>query len=210
MPHVILLGDSIFDNAAYVPGGPAVVEQLQAQLPGSWRATLRAVDGSIAADVRRQLVNLPADATHLVVSTGGNNALQSGGAVLGGSAASLAEALDQLGAVRADFQAEYRRMLQDVCELGMPTTVCTIYDAIPILGRVERAGLALFNEIILAEASLAGVPVVDLRWVCREAADFADLSPIEPSVAGGRRIAAAVARVVTSHDFSRRLCGLYV
>jgi hypothetical protein len=30
MPHLILLGDSILDNAAYTEGGPDVVTQLRA------------------------------------------------------------------------------------------------------------------------------------------------------------------------------------
>ena len=80
MTHVVLLGDSIFDNARYVPGGPAVVDQLRASLPGG-RATLLAVDGAVAADVPRQLAALPADATHLAVSAGGNDALGCGGLV---------------------------------------------------------------------------------------------------------------------------------
>jgi len=28
VPHVVLLGDSIFDNAAYAAGGPAVIDHL--------------------------------------------------------------------------------------------------------------------------------------------------------------------------------------
>jgi hypothetical protein len=48
MPHIVLLGDSIFDNAAYVPGEPPVIEQLRAHLPKNWQATLLAVDGVCA------------------------------------------------------------------------------------------------------------------------------------------------------------------
>lgn len=33
MPHVVLLGDSIFDNTAYVAGGPDVAWQLRERLP---------------------------------------------------------------------------------------------------------------------------------------------------------------------------------
>ena len=43
MGHVVLLGDSIFDNALYVPGGPAVIDQLRRELPAGWSATLLAV-----------------------------------------------------------------------------------------------------------------------------------------------------------------------
>ncbi len=37
MSHVVLLGDSIFDNARYVPGGPPVVERCAAGCPQGGR-----------------------------------------------------------------------------------------------------------------------------------------------------------------------------
>jgi hypothetical protein len=43
MSHVVLLGDSIFDNARYVPGRPAVIEQVRQALPRHWQATLLAI-----------------------------------------------------------------------------------------------------------------------------------------------------------------------
>src|SRR4051794_27094973 len=92
MSHTVLLGDSIFANAAYVAGGPDVVTQLRAVLPrGQGRATLRAVDGAVIGDVSRQLVDLPRDATALVLSIGGNHALRQAG-VLERKAGSGAEA----------------------------------------------------------------------------------------------------------------------
>ena len=75
-PHVVLLGDSVFDNARYVAPGPDVAAQLRAVLPAGWRATLRAVDGATTSGLAAQLRAIPADATHLVVSVGGNDALQ--------------------------------------------------------------------------------------------------------------------------------------
>jgi hypothetical protein len=38
MTHIVLLGDSIFDNAAYVASGPDVVRQLREILPSGWGA----------------------------------------------------------------------------------------------------------------------------------------------------------------------------
>jgi hypothetical protein len=46
-----------------------------------------------------------------------------------------------------------------------------------------------------------GETVIDLRLVCPYADDYARSSPIEPSVAGGGKIARAVARLVTGYDF---------
>src|SRR4051794_29926554 len=64
--HVVLLGDSIFDNKSYVGHGPAVIDQVRSQFPGGWKATLLAVDGAVARGVVSQAARLPADATHLV------------------------------------------------------------------------------------------------------------------------------------------------
>jgi hypothetical protein len=200
--HVVLLGDSIFDNDRYVPGGPSVIEHLRRNLPGGWRATLLARDGAGTAEVARQLERLPADATHLVVSVGGNDALEHGGLLLREPATSSAEVLSHMADIHEQFRGDYRRMLHDVLGHGRPTLVCTIYDAIPELGRVEATGLCLFNDVILREAFRARVPVLDLRLLCTEATDYARSSPIEPSVAGGGKIARAVRRVVTGYDFS--------
>jgi hypothetical protein len=65
MGHVVMLGDSIFDNARYVLDRPPVIDQLRQALPHGWLATLLAVDGHITEDVATQLKRLPADTTHL-------------------------------------------------------------------------------------------------------------------------------------------------
>ncbi len=75
MKHIVLLGDSIFDNAAYVSGHPDVIRQLRTILPKDWQASLLAVDGSVTADVLTQIPRIPASATHLIVSAGGNDGL---------------------------------------------------------------------------------------------------------------------------------------
>jgi len=165
MSHVILLGDSIFDNARYVPGGPAVIDHLRRCLPADGRAALLARDGAIAADVLRQLDHLPADATHLIVSAGGNDALSSS-MVLHEDAGSVAEALTHLADLHDDFQRAYRAMLAAVVAAGKPTAVCTVYDAIPSLTRIERTALCIFNDIILREAFRVGAAVLDLRLIC--------------------------------------------
>jgi hypothetical protein len=75
MSHLILLGDSVFDNAAYTDGGPDVVTQLNEALPAGWAASLLAIDGSITGDIAVQVGCLPSDATHLALSVGGNDAI---------------------------------------------------------------------------------------------------------------------------------------
>jgi hypothetical protein len=67
MSHVVLLGDSIFDNRVYVAPEPDVRHQLQAQLGAAWGVTLLAFDGHVTADVKRQLQRMPEGATHLAI-----------------------------------------------------------------------------------------------------------------------------------------------
>ena len=73
--HIALLGDSIFDNAAYVPRGQDVVSHLRLLLAAESKATLYAVDGATTSGLRLQLAGVAKDVTRLVVSIGGNDAL---------------------------------------------------------------------------------------------------------------------------------------
>ena len=202
MPHVVLLGDSIFDNAAYVGRGPDVVAQLAAALPAGWRATLLAVDGAVVDDVGRQLARIPADATHLVVSAGGNDALAHMG-LLERPATSSAQVLGWLADAVEGFERRYRRLLDEVVRLGRPTTLCTIYEGNlgPPVQRLASTALAVFDDAIVRVAAAHRVPVIELRHVCTEPADYAN--PIEPSVRGGEKIARAIVRAVAGNERSR-------
>lgn len=210
MIHVVLLGDSIFDNAAYVDGGPDVTAHLAERLPEGWRVTLAAVDGSVAADVRHQLGNIPEDATHLVVSAGGNDALGHL-SILDRPVSSSAETLAELAEIAEGFEERYGAMLRTVLERKLPVTLCTVYHPnFPeeVTQRLAVTALSVFNDVILRHAFAAGLPVIDLRLVCDEPADYAN--PIEPSVQGGRKIAAAILRVLAEHDFSQRSSVVFV
>ncbi len=201
--HIVLLGDSILDNGAYVGDGPDVVSQLRKRLPAGSRATLGAVDGSVASSVRTQLKSAPSDATHLVVSAGGNDALHCAN-VLEETAGSVGEALEKLAYVREDFVRDYRALLDDVKARGIPAAVCTIYDARFADARQTRlasTGLTIFNECITREASARGLALIDLRLICRTDQDLAN--PIEPSVVGGAKIASAIAAFAAEYDWSR-------
>lgn len=201
MGHVVLLGDSIFDNARYVPDRPPVIEQVRRGLPAGWKGTLVAVDGHVVEDIALQLPRIPADATHLVVSVGGNDALSASG-LLQERAGTVGAALGVLAEALGAFRSEYAAMLRSVLARGKPTAVCTIYDAIPVLGDPERAALAGFNDVISRTAAGAGIPLIDLRVICNHADDYSPLSPIEPSVVGGAKIADAICRMLAGHDFA--------
>jgi hypothetical protein len=204
MAHIVLLGDSIFDNAAYVAGGPDVVRQLGDILPPGCRATLRAVDGAVVASIQGQVATLPPDATHLVVSAGGNDALGHIG-VLEDSADSIAGALLRLADIGDAFRRDYDRMLDRVLAHGVPTAVCTIYEPRfpdPRLQRLGVTALSMFNDVIIRSAFARGLAVLDLRLICDEAGDYAN--PIEPSEQGGDKIARAILRMAKEHDVALR------
>lgn len=209
MSHVVLLGDSIFDNASYVPDRPPVIEQVRRGLPTNWKGTLVAVDGHTVEDVASQLPRIPSDATHFILSVGGNDALGAS-RLLHERAGTVRDALAMLAEALGDFSAAYAEMLKSVLALGKPTAICTIYDAVPLLGDAERAALAGFNDVISRAAGIAGIPLIDLRIICNHVDDYSPLSPIEPSVVGGAKIADAICRAVTTHDFAKRVCAVYV
>jgi len=205
--HVVLLGDSIFDNAPYVPGKPPVVEQLQSLLASGWEATLLAVDGHVTSDVPRQLARLPEDSTHLVVSVGGSDAIENSHII--DARVSAAAGFDNAAEVQHLFRLDYRRMLKLVSPQKRPTVICTIYDTIHGLPRAAITALSIFNDVILREGFQRGLPILDLRLICDEPSDYSELSPIEPSHAGGAKIAEAIKRVVLGHDFGRRESVVY-
>src|SRR3954451_18842054 len=117
--HVVLLGDSIFDNKAYTSGGPDVIAQLSSRLPAGSRASLRAVDGACVVDMAQQLRRLPSDASHLVVSAGGNDALAQMD-VLQEPAHTVAAALSRLADLQSAFAADYKLMLDGLAALAKP------------------------------------------------------------------------------------------
>jgi lysophospholipase L1-like esterase len=204
MKHIVLLGDSIFDNAAYVRGGPDVIKQLRSMLPSDWQATLLAVDGSVTTDVITQMSKIPASASHLIVSVGGNDGL-SRADILQRKARSVGDAVDQLAALRAEFQENYERMLKALLAVKVPLALCTVYDPNfpdPLMQRLTTTALNIFNDCILREAITHGLPVLDLRLICSEANDYAN--EIEPGVPGGKKISAGILNLVQKHDFS---CG---
>jgi hypothetical protein len=198
--HVVLLGDSVFDNGAYISGGPDVCAQLKRELPDG-QVTLLALDGSQMDDIGQQLEKLPDDTTHLVVSVGGNNILRNIG-LLSRPAGSIVEVMAVLADLNESFHREYQRMIGQVLERKLPSVFCTIYEPAlsdPVSRRLILTGLAAFNDQIMREVFRAGTPLVELRLVCTEKSDFA--SEIEPSVSGGVKIARVIAQAVREHNF---------
>jgi hypothetical protein len=194
MSHVVLLGDSVFDNGAYTSGEPDVISHLRRLLPDRWQATLLARDGATIADLPAQLRRLPSSASHLVVSIGGNDVLRHID-LLSLAASSGQEVLERFTSRVAPFENGYRTAIAEVLTLGRQTTVCTIYNGCFDAARAAalRTGLAIFNDVILRTVTDLNVDGLELRSICTEASDYAN--PIEPSGRGGAKLARAIACV---------------
>jgi hypothetical protein len=191
-PHIALLGDSIFDNSVYTEGEPDVVTHLRTLLPAGARATLLAVDGAVTRSMTEQVARIPHDATHLVVSIGGNDALGHRD-LLDTPVTSTSAALRLFGERLRAFERHYRAAVTPVLDRGLPVTLCTIYNGAfaesDEAARVQVA-LMMFNDVIIRVAFEHHVSLIDLRLVCNEKADYAN--PIEPSGQGGMKIAKAI------------------
>ena len=208
MNHLVLLGDSIFDNRAYVAGGPAVIDQVQKTVPAGWKASLLAVDGNTSVQVPDQIEQLPSDCTHLVLSAGGNDAI---GCLdqMGTPSTNLMGALGTLSKMLAEFEQSYTALMTGLLSLNKPLMVCTIYDSVPGLVDPLKLALALFNDVIIRNAVSKGVPVLDLRMICTESGDYSTKSPIEPSSKGGQKISTRMVAAMLNHDFSMHACVIH-
>lgn len=195
-PHVVLLGDSVFDNGAYTGGKPDVLAQLRRRLPAGWKASLLAVDGATVEGVPAQLAKLPRDASHLVLSAGGNNALGKQH-LLGAPATSVAESINMLAAAVRQFESAYRDVIGQCLSKRLPLVICTIYNGNfddARFGRLARSAVALYNDAIIRIAVEHQLSAIELRLVCARPEDYAN--PIEPSSIGAARIAHAIMECV--------------
>jgi lysophospholipase L1-like esterase len=110
MTHLALVGDSSIDNKAYTNGGPAVSDHVRALAPAGSKVTLCAIDGTTTSNVDRQFTSIPADATHVVLSLGGNDAILSA-ELLDTPVQSTGQALDLFRARARAFAEAYQHVL---------------------------------------------------------------------------------------------------
>jgi hypothetical protein len=162
---------------------------------------LYAIDGDVTIGLKAQLEIVIRDVSHFVVSVGGNDAL-SNMDILATPVSSTAEALMLFANRVAIFEQAYRSAIDEALKYGLPTTICTIYNANlrPEVAALARIALMMFNDVILRVAFERHLAVIDLRLICNEPADYA--REIEPSGRGGRKIAAAISSSILGRDDS--------
>ena len=199
MPHITLVGDSIFDNKVYVGNDPDVITHLSRLLPVGWEATLCAVDGSTTTKIPEQIVRIPKQTTHIIVSIGGNDALMNQN-ILYSTTETGISVLEKLDRIGEEFRKNYHQAIQVILALRKKTVLCTIYNAnLPDnVASAARAAISVFNDKIYMEAYSFGLRVIDLRKVCTEKTDYAN--PIEPSAQGGAKIAGAIMNLINKME----------
>lgn len=184
----MLVGDSIFDNNAYVLPGYSVAEQLRSRVGAAAQVTLLAVDGHLSRDVPAQLAHMPRDATHIALSVGGNDALECL-TRLEAPCENVLQALAILSEMQRQFEVSYHSAFRSVYQSEIPLMVCTIYDSVPGLTPQLKTALCLFNDVITRTALEFQAPILDLRCLLQDKGDFSRVSPIEPSELGSSKIA---------------------
>ena len=201
--HLVLLGDSVFDNGVYVePGQADVTAHLRRKLePLGWMLDMRAVDGAVASGVEGQLARNPVDTPcTFVLSVGGNDALGHLDMILDMTPnRSTGSVLRAFNGIREEFRERYASVLDLIVSHGQPLIVCTIYNPRfpePELRLLARTGLSFFNDVIAEEALRRRLPIIDLRAVCSGPEAFAN--PIEPSEVGGDLITDAIIGYLTA------------
>lgn len=222
MKHIVLLGDSIFDNKSYVnPSELDVPNQLISLVGKDCKVTNLAVDGHVTRHIQTQLTHLPSDATHLFMSVGGNDGLGHL-SIFQHPIETVGEALQKMYKIGENFKNVYSSMLDSVLKHKLPTSVCNIYYPrfhsnsldrvssylrmgvnVEKLQHMAMAAETIFNDIIMYEVFKRNLPLIDLRNLCNEDQDFAN--PIEPSCIGGMKIAKTIHKIAIKHNFNKNI-----
>eukprot|EP01084_Bolivina_argentea_P135312 238461_1 len=211
--HIALIGDSIFDNITYVrDNDPDVVQQLKHKITDlNWTANNYAVDGAITEEIMsNQLHTIPKDVTTIIVSSGGNDGLNS----LYELTSNLSNWLPWnftrlLWKTRQDFQHVYSNTLQSLTQRFPNSKIicCTIYypmftEYSGIIQAVSNIGVNIMGSVIINSALKYGnIPVIDLRYIFDKKEDYAN--SIEPGVPGGDKITNNIIHIVKNHDFNK-------
>lgn len=203
--RIILLGDSIIDNAPYVKiGEPDVTEQVKRLLP-DYEVVRRAVDGSVTADVIKKQVNKLKPDDYIILSSGGNDALSNIEILDNTEKVTSRQLLNVLWNIRSAFSAKYSSLLEKLSGEQRRVLALTIYNPAFASNGMEmedqlaaEAGLSGFNDVIQQQALKYSCDILDIRPIFNSPEDYAN--PIEPSMIGGQKIAKEISKWVLTQN----------
>jgi lysophospholipase L1-like esterase len=191
---VLLLGDSIVDNAEYVrPREPDVASQLASLLP-SHTVIRRAVDGAKSGDVLAWQTDEVENAGHVILSAGGNDALEHIDLLEDAGERRAKDVLVSLWSVREQFRRSYVTLLARLALARRPVLVLTVYNPCfhahgfdTAYQQAAEGAISIINDVIQQEARRRSFDILELRTLFTDQADYAN--PIEPSAIGGAKLA---------------------
>ena len=229
MNKIYLLGDSIIDNAPYVKKHEKDVES---HLKSMFRCDSqiiiknRAVDGHTMKDLLdNQLSNEGLnEATHIVMSIGGNDLLQNISFLQ--MTSKLSEVMDKdarigkWGArelnpsrnkvfeetyfeIIKPMQEKYESIVANLSNYRAKLLLCTVYegdlvdsDEFSDVIYSSKTMLSIFNDVVYRTAQKYNGKVLELRDIFVTPEDYAN--PIEPSHRGGQKFAKEIVRWVNN------------
>ena len=176
--YVILMGDSVLNNANYVPEGKSVFDILKSKLSNSLNVSK---DGATISDLYGQLDKIPIklnnEETYIFISAGGNDILNKGAALSNADIRKLFNSyMDFLKALRI--------------KLGSAKiNIMNLY--LPVNPRYQsyKESIDQWNQLIDENSSKIGemYNVVDLHSLLTTPEDF--IYDIEPSESASEKIA---------------------
>ena len=143
------------------------------------------------------------------------------------SVSNIGEAFDSFNERMEDFEKIYVKMLTNVSNRKLKTTLCTIYNPCfehndmerltymlppnPNIKKLQKrsvTALPIFNNIIFQEAFNFGLPVMDLRLIFNDKEDYAN--PIETSAVGGMKMVKIIKEISENHDYFGKNSTVYI
>ena len=229
MKNIYLLGDSIIDNAAYVGIHEKDVEShLNSMYKEDPKVNInnRAVDGHTMRDLLdTQLSDAGLnEATHIVMSIGGNDLLQNISFLQ--MTSKLSEVMDKDARIGKwgvrelnpsrnkvfeetyfeiikPFNSLYETIVEKLSNYRAKLLLCTVYEG-DLFGSDEfknvfyssKTMVSIFNDLVYKSSSKFKTDVLELRNIFVSSEDYAN--PIEPSHIGGEKLAKSIVEWVNN------------
>ena len=220
---ILLLGDSIIDNKSYVLSNELdVTEHLKGLFSDDINTKVEnhAVDGDTMYDLEKDQLGLNklSDASHIIVSIGGNDLLQNISflqttselsKVMGKGAMIGKWGVKELNPSRnkvfeetyfeiiEPFKKQYETIVANLSNHRANLLLCTVYegdlvdsDEFSDVNNSSKTMVSIFNDIVYRTANKYGADVLELRDIFVRPEDYAN--PIEPSHIGGGKLAEAI------------------
>jgi lysophospholipase L1-like esterase len=198
---VILLGDSIIDNGEYVQSGELDVARQLAMLLPHHTIVKRAVDGATSTDVLASQTAEVERAEHIILSAGGNDALEHIDLLEGAMNTRAKDVLVRLWSIREGFRRTYAALLDRLAFTRRPVLVLTVYNPYfhghgfdAAYQQAAESAVSVIDDVIQQEGRRRSFDILELRTLFHDRADYAN--PIEPSAIGGAKLAKCISNWV--------------